>query len=101
MAPWGYGFQRKSWGDSWSFSRSKKQAEDILGYSDGHILPLYATPPAPEAEKLRVAVEALGEVSALRSNGHGDEWESGFTQATIRAADIADQALAALQQEGR
>ena len=62
-----------------------------------HLTTDACTPTAPEAEKLRVAVEALGEVSALRSNGHGDEWESGFTQATIRAADIADQALAALQ----
>ena len=53
--------------------------------------------PAPDA--LRVAVEALREVSALRSNGHGDEWESGFTQGTARAAGIADRALAALRSE--
>lgn len=55
--------------------------------------PLYTTPPAPEAEKLRVAVEALERIKSRKQTCASDEVEAWELQ------DIATQALAALQQE--
>jgi len=86
---------------------------DILAYDEkahsGYVAP---TPPAPEAEKLRVAVEAL-ELAAIRFDEIYEAAEvddiAYRNEATIHGingnADVAQaevrQALAALQQEGR
>ncbi|GEM_PF-3394171 len=64
------------------------------------------TPPAPEAEKLRVAVEALEKIASYRvtklsCDSWADTYSGGHSAASERDADIADQALATLQQEGR
>lgn len=90
--PFMWAYQTVTDGEWKAFSKQLERA-------DGSICPGVALYRHPAPDALRVAVEALREVSALRSNGHGDEWESGFTQGTVRAADIADQALATLQAE--
>lgn len=59
---------------------------------------LYTTPPAPEAEKLRVAVEALEKI-AVSAGKHGERGTTG--EGHQQAIQDARQALAALQQEGK
>nr|WP_312294658.1 hypothetical protein [Brevundimonas diminuta] len=61
-----------------------------------NVIALYTTPPAPEAEKMRVAVEALKGAKQIASRLDGHDAE-------MMADEIEeiDQALAALQQDGR
>ncbi len=60
------------------------------------VQPLYTTPPAPEAEKLRVAVEAL---TALAGE-EGDAGEKVYVPcAWVPFREVARQALAAMQAE--
>ncbi len=70
---------------------AKKPSDRCLGcFHD-----FYTTPPAPEAEKLRVAVEAIrAEIHAPLSGPTHGAWDRG------RIAGLKE-ALAALQQEGR
>lgn len=71
VTPWGYGFRRKSLGDAWSFNRSKEQADDILGYSDGEVLPLYKEP-QPDSRNMinsEKYLKALKTAKKIMNNG--------------------------------
>lgn len=67
------------------------------------IQPLYAAPPAPEAEKLRAAVEAFGVITDLsvnlRQGGPDSSDLNDLSDALNTAVDVAHEALAALQAE--
>jgi len=70
--------------------------------ADAHSGYVAPPPPAPEAEKLRVAVEALGKAETIfaaisRKAPYGHATMSDATHAAV----MVRQALAALQQEGR
>ena len=59
---------------------------------------IFTTPPAPEAEKLRVAAEALEKI-AMSAGKHGERGTTG--EGHQQSIQSARQALAALQQEDR
>lgn len=72
---------------------------------EGCDVPLYTHPAAPSADKLRIAVEAIDRAVVVRAFCASDplsyRLEFSNEEDRLAAADAIDQALAALQQEGR